>query len=137
MSVLTDTDSLLISSNKNRSKFEAAEVRALLQQDRQIPWHESLVGHTLASDFVRVYGRILDWSSINNEVQIFLYFLFVFVLFCLTLFCFCFCFICFICFICFCCFCFYRFIVVLLFFYFFNIFIYFVIIGLLCLSRPI
>ena len=65
---MSDTDSLMICLQRPRTALERHELRTLLTNGLSIPYHESLVGTTLARDFIRIFGRILDWSSIDNEV---------------------------------------------------------------------
>ena len=67
---MSDTDSLLLSLRRGRSALERVELASLLESRLSIPYHESLVATTLASDFIRVFGRLLDWGSIDNEVDI-------------------------------------------------------------------
>ena len=64
---MTDTDSIFLSYQRRRTELETLEAQSLLQSGISIDFHHSLTGATLASDFVRVLGRLLDWSSIDNE----------------------------------------------------------------------
>ena len=68
--VLSDTDSLLLSLRRERTALERFELTSLLEGRLSIPYHESLVATTLAGDFIRAFGRLLDWSSIDNEVGV-------------------------------------------------------------------
>ena len=72
-SALSDTDSLLLSIQRTRSELERYELHILLKGKMSIPFHESLTAKTLAMGFIRVFGRVLDWSSIDNEVYIYIY----------------------------------------------------------------
>ena len=64
---MTDTDSIFLSYQRRRTDLEIFEAQSLLQSNVDIDFHHSLTGMTLASNFVRVVSRLLDWSSIDNE----------------------------------------------------------------------
>ena len=68
---LTDTDSLLISSQRQRSRFEEQEIRQLLQTNTKIPFHQSRTGKFLGHSLIKVFGDVLDYSSIDKNSLIF------------------------------------------------------------------
>ena len=68
---LTDTDSLLISFQRQQSKFEEQEIRHLLKTNKQIPFHHSKTGKFLGHALIKVFGDILDWSSLDKNSLIF------------------------------------------------------------------
>ena len=45
--------------------LEKFELDILINNAMNIPYEKSLVAQNLASTYIRVFGRLLDWSSIN------------------------------------------------------------------------
>ena len=45
--------------------LEKFELDILIKNAMNIPYEKSLVAQNLASTYIRVFGRLLDWSSIN------------------------------------------------------------------------
>ena len=68
---LTDTDSILISSQRQRSKFEEQQIRKLIETRTQIPFHESRTGQFLGHNQIKIFGDVLDWSSLDKNSLIF------------------------------------------------------------------
>ena len=62
-------DSFFIASRRQRSLLEKKEMELLLRSNRFLPLERSLLGSNLANHYLRVYGEIIDWSSIIGQVE--------------------------------------------------------------------
>ena len=64
---MSDTDSLFLSYQRRRTELEQLEIAALLDSGIDIEFHRSITSMSLATTFIRAFGRLLDWSSVDNE----------------------------------------------------------------------
>ena len=64
---MSDTDSLFLSYQRRRTELEQLEITSLLASKKDIEFHRSLTCMSLATAFVQTFGRLLDWSSVDNE----------------------------------------------------------------------
>ena len=64
---MSDTDSLFLSYQRRRTELEKLEIASLLASGIDIEFHRSITSMSLATAFVQTFGRLLDWSSVDNE----------------------------------------------------------------------
>ena len=65
-----DTDSLFMSYQRERSSLEIAEVNDLLRSGRRIPFEDSLSAQRMAEHYLKTWGPILDYSSLDEVTTI-------------------------------------------------------------------
>ena len=64
-----DTDSFFISTKRKRTDLEVKEMQILLEENRTLAIEDSFLGYNVSSHFIRVYGSVVDWSSITHKVR--------------------------------------------------------------------
>ena len=63
-----DTDSFFLSYQRQRTSLERLEIENLLRLNQTIPYEQSYVASRLAQSYIKIYGEILDYSSLSEVI---------------------------------------------------------------------
>lgn len=55
-----------MSFQRRRTSLERYEAKQLLTSERQVPFEETYVGQRMANEYFKIFGHILDYSSLSE-----------------------------------------------------------------------